>query len=81
MENTKEFIGDLLIDSGENLLDAFSNNELVKQIPCIKGLIALGKDVSSNIQFLDFTYPLVSTMTTKSQLATFPMKSYISSFA
>lgn len=38
MENTKEFIGDLLIDSGENLLDAFSNNELVKQIPCIKGL-------------------------------------------
>lgn len=49
MENTKEFIGDLLIDSGENLLDAFSNNELVKQIPCIKGLIALGKDVSSYI--------------------------------
>lgn len=49
MEYTKEYIADLLIDGGESLLDAFSNNELVKQIPCIKGLIALGQDARSYI--------------------------------
>lgn len=49
MENTKEVLADTVVDWAEFLLDACSNNELIKQVPCIKTLLALGKDAHSYI--------------------------------
>lgn len=50
MEHIKETIHDIVTERSESFIDTLTDNELVKQIPCIKTLIALREDTLSYLE-------------------------------